>query len=79
MRGLERGGSSNTGVGKTVLLHVLWRIDVSEIDDHRARHEVPQSFQIECAELFPLSDDHCGVGFFDAIVWSFVIRHIGKH
>ena len=51
-----------------VFLHVFRAINVSEIDHHRASHQVAHAFKIERTELFPLGNDHNGVRFFDALI-----------
>ena len=66
---LESRRSSNTGVGKALLLHVFRTINISKINNNRAGHEVSQFLQLEGAELFPLGDDYRGISSFDAIVW----------
>ena len=59
---LESRRSSDTGVGKALLLHVFRTINISKINNNRAGHEVSQSLQVEGAELFPLGDDYRGIG-----------------
>src|SRR5215831_889241 len=36
---IMRWRTTDAGIGETVLLHVVWSIDIAEINDHRARHQ----------------------------------------
>src|SRR5262245_57451252 len=62
------GNTSDRNICEAMFLNIFWQIDISQIDHHRASHQVPHAFKIEGAELFPFSHDDNGVGFFDAIV-----------
>src|SRR5260370_7859550 len=69
---------SDAVIGKAVLLHVLWKINIPKVDDHWASHQVPHAFQIQRAELFPFGHNDNRVGIFDAVVRSLTIGHVDK-
>src|SRR5215831_5826969 len=56
--------AANAVVNEAVLCHVLWNVDIAEIDQHRACHDFLQAMEIERAELLPFSDEHQGIGIF---------------
>src|SRR6202011_5861045 len=72
------GPPPDTLIGKPERGHVLWAIDVTEIDDHRMGHLALQALQIECAILHPFGHDHHGVRAPHAGVGVVAIFDIGQ-
>ena len=57
-------------------MHILGAVDVAEIDDHRAGHEVMQALKIERTELLPFGgDDEC-IGGFSTVISVLAIGNI---
>src|SRR3954468_3874579 len=66
-------GSPDAFVAKSVCDHVLRLIDVSKINNDRARHRALQSVQIQRTELLPLGHDYQCVGAIRATIWTVAI------
>ena len=54
----------------------LRRIDVAQVDQHRALHHVLQPLEIERAELLPFGHDHQRGGALGAVIGVLAERHI---
>ena len=65
--------SPDAFVAKSVCDHILRLIDVSKINNDRARHRALQTVQIQGAELLPLGHDYQCVGAIRATIWTVAI------
>src|SRR5215216_380776 len=56
--GIRRCLPAHAHVFETEFSHVFRLVDVSQIGDLGSLHQVANSFQIECAKLVPLGNQH---------------------
>src|SRR5262245_38868382 len=70
------GSASDAFVDKACLFDVVRLIDVLEIDDYRACHDLFEARQIERAELLPFGDNDQRVGAGGSGIGAVAIGHI---